>query len=104
MSEKQDILYWLQDWYQSNCDGNWEHNQNILILTIDNPGWSLSIKLEGTLLADRQFEELFIEKSETDWYCCRFKNSVYLADGGLHNLLDLIAVFKTWVQSCESNN
>ncbi len=25
-------LSWLQQWYQQQCDGDWEHNENIKII------------------------------------------------------------------------
>lgn len=32
-----DILKWLENWYSSNCDGDWEHLYGITIRTLDNP-------------------------------------------------------------------
>ena len=43
-----ELLFCLQKWFYSNCNGDWEHNQNITITTIDNPGWSVTINLENT--------------------------------------------------------
>jgi len=48
---------WLSSWYHSHCDGDWEHSARIRISTIDNPGWSISINLEGTELEETNFEE-----------------------------------------------
>lgn len=35
----------LEDWYQSNCDGDWEHGFGVTIESLDNPGWSLTADL-----------------------------------------------------------
>jgi hypothetical protein len=35
---QQDILEWIQKLLAKNCNGDWEHAQNFIITTIDNPG------------------------------------------------------------------
>ncbi|WP_081062456.1 Imm53 family immunity protein [Burkholderia cepacia] len=39
-----DSLTALQRWYESRCDGVWEHAHGIEVVTLDNPGWK--VKLE----------------------------------------------------------
>jgi immunity protein 53 of polymorphic toxin system len=34
----------IQAWYQSHCNGTWEHYLGIEIETTDNPGWLLTFK------------------------------------------------------------
>ena len=43
-----EIIARLSDWYQSQCNGTWEHELGIVIDTIDNPGWLVKIDLRGT--------------------------------------------------------
>ena len=38
-----DALNWINGWFQSNCDGDWEHGFGITIETLDNPGWCVKI-------------------------------------------------------------
>jgi len=38
-----DLLEQVEDWYSSQCNGDWEHQYGISIDTLDNPGWSRSI-------------------------------------------------------------
>jgi hypothetical protein len=57
----------LQEWFASQCDGDWEHGEGITIETLDNPGWSVDIELSGTPLEERDFESVQIERSEHDW-------------------------------------
>jgi hypothetical protein len=45
--EKDDFL-WLQKWYRTHCDGDWEHSRRIHLGTIDNPGWSVTLNLQDT--------------------------------------------------------
>ncbi|WP_308403849.1 Imm53 family immunity protein [Streptomyces sudanensis] len=46
---------YIQSWYASNCDGEWEHEFGIRMVTTDNPGWHIRIDvaetdLEGVVL------------------------------------------------------
>ena len=93
------LLQWTQEWYSNNCDGDWEHNQNIIITTIDNPGWSITIDLFGTVLSDKTFHEVFIEESSNNWFCCRVVEGKFLGDCGPQNLLNVIQIFRNWAES-----
>ncbi|SRR6266849_446582 len=105
-------LTWLQEWYSKHCDGEWEHGFGITIETIDNPGWSLTVCVEGTELASAIFEPVKVERSETDWMQCRvaerearpFRRSSqsyrrFEGFGGAANLSDIIGIFRTWVEA-----
>jgi len=98
MLSKLDAILWLQKWYYSQCDGDWEHDRNIIISTIDNPGWSVTIKLEGTVLENHKYVEYCINNTDLDWYNCRIKDNVFKGGGGPYNLLDIIHVFQHWVE------
>jgi Immunity protein 53 len=50
-----ELIIWLQKWYQSQCNGDWEHSYGITIQTLDNPGWSLFVNLDGTMMEERSF-------------------------------------------------
>ncbi len=56
----------LQNWYASNCDGDWEHSFGIRIETLDNPGWLVTIDLEDTRLEQASLTHDF-DHSDTDW-------------------------------------
>jgi hypothetical protein len=107
-----DDLSWLQQWYSEQCDDEWEHGSGITIETIDNPGWSVKIRVEGTELASAQFEPVKSALSETDWIQCRVaerKNGLlpnsspnyrrFEGFGGALNLGDIIKIFRTWVEA-----
>jgi len=38
-------IRWIEDWYQQQCDGDWEHCYELSITAIDNPGWNVEIPL-----------------------------------------------------------
>ena len=107
-----DELSWLQQWYSAQCDGEWEHGFGITIETIDNPGWSVKISLEGTELAAAPFEPVKNDVSETNWIQCRVAERkawptlrsspnyrAFEGHGGALNLPDIIKTFRTWAET-----
>ena len=46
------VLTDLQEWFASNCDGDWEHDFGIRIETMSDPGWMVTIDLEETNLEE----------------------------------------------------
>jgi hypothetical protein len=92
-------LNWLQDWYHSQCDGEWEHSYGIQIETLDNPGWIITIDLLETELEDCEFLEISAKRSDNDWINCLVKNGKFQGAGGSLNLLEILNVFKEWVES-----
>lgn len=50
-----EILIWIQDWYEAQCDGDWEHDYGVEINTLDNPGWMVKVDLTGTSLEGASF-------------------------------------------------
>lgn len=59
---------WLQGWYSRHTNGDWEHQNGILIETLDNPGWSVLIDLDGTELSEMDFQRRQVERSKNDWF------------------------------------
>ena len=45
-------ITWIEQWYQRQCDGNWEHQHGIKVETLDNPGWH--VEIDGLLPSRRQ--------------------------------------------------
>lgn len=50
----------LAAWYAARCDGKWEQQRGVVIETIDNPGWLVTINLDGTPLAKKEFEPITV--------------------------------------------
>jgi hypothetical protein len=89
----------LQNWYQSNCDGNWEHQYGISIDTLDNPGWRLSIDLKETYLETFTFDNIQIERSENDWLICQIREDKFEGFGGIYNLAEILDLFLDWADN-----
>jgi hypothetical protein len=92
-------LPWLQEWYLSQCDGDWEHSYGIKIGTLDNPGWSLRIDLAETELENEAFARTEQHRSERDWLVCWIENNAFHTACGPLNMSEGIATFRAWVES-----
>lgn len=92
------LIKWLEEWYSSQCDGDWEHSYGLKIDTLDNPGWFVSISLLETDLEYKQFEPVVTERSEIDWIQCKINKGHFEGAGGPSNLEEIITVFKNWVE------
>ena len=98
------ILEWIQEWYSSECDGDWEHTYGIKIETLDNPGWVVNIQLHETEYEDIELDSGLIENSEHDWYSFRIENSVFNAAGDLSKLEFLLKKFREIIESVKYPN
>ncbi len=90
-----DNLIWLQNWYDHQCDGSWEHTYGINIDTLDNPGWSLTIDLAETQLGDVVVPRAEVHRSEEDWLVYEIKDQQFVGYCGVLNLDELIGAFRT---------
>jgi Immunity protein 53 len=94
-----DDITWLENWYLSHCDGDWEHSYGVRIETLDNPGWSISIDLTGTALAGHPYQTLTQLESESDWIHCRVVDFVWHGNSDPRGLGRLVRVFREWVEA-----
>ena len=96
-----DILNWLQEWYKSNCDGDWEHVFGIKIDTLDNPGFTVCINLEGTNLEGKDFKKMAIDNGDDDWLFCWVENVVFNGVGDPNKLGKILEIFRDWADMQE---
>lgn len=89
----------LQAWYQSHSDGQWERSHGVTIESLDNPGWLVTIDLEGTPLADRPMEMFQREVSPGDWLVCEVSRNRFRGQGDPAKLIQILRVFQNWVES-----
>ena len=98
-----DPLSALQQWYQAQCNGDWEHGCGIKIDTLDNPGWRLTIHLTGTSAEKKGFEEVRIDTPEDDgrWLRCWVDrpSATFESACGPLMLNESIRVFLAWVST-----
>jgi Immunity protein 53 len=97
-------LHELQDWYLSQCNGDWEHTYGVSIGTLDNPGWSLEVELTDTNLEGLEFKERSYgigkdtEPNGQDWMVCKVKDRKFVSYGGPRKLEEIISVFLAWAK------
>jgi hypothetical protein len=90
-------LIWIQKWYLSNCDGDWEHAYGISIGTLDNPGWSVTINLRGTQSEGLTMDRIQRETTDSDWVHCSISNMEFQGAGGPENLDEILQIFRALV-------
>ena len=93
----------LQKWYQSQCNGDWEHCYGLKINTLDNPGWQVTIDIGETFLAEQPFTEVVALEHETEWIDCRVRNGKFEGHGGPGKLEEILHVFLKCACECEKS-
>lgn len=94
----------LQEWYQRQCNGEWEHDRGIRIESCDNPGWWVRIDLLGTPLEGQPFAPVMENvdaqrfRQGPRWLCCHVENGVWNGAGDETCLLSIIAIFLEWAE------
>ncbi|MGW5284370.1 immunity 53 family protein [Streptomyces collinus] len=96
MSGPEHVLEWLQSWYSSQCDGDWEHEWGVKVETTDNPGWFVKINLEETALADREHPRHQVTRGEHDWVMAWTSEQTFHVACGPGNLAEALSLFRIW--------
>ena len=91
-----DELRRLQEWYTSQCDGDWEHEYGLRIATLDNPGWSVEIDLAETELEAAVYAPVEDLSSEREWVHTWVDAEKFHGDGGPSMLATILRHFLDW--------
>ncbi|GKW22325.1 hypothetical protein PEC302107_40540 [Pectobacterium araliae] len=86
-------LLYLQSWYLSKCNGEWEHHHGIDISTIDNPGWKVVLTGEN----GRRSMEINNDLDENDWVVIKANDSEFKAYGDPEKLNFIFDKLKEWL-------
>lgn len=92
------MINWLQQWYKSQCDGNWEHIRGVKIETLDNPGWSVEIDFNDTNFEINDVPWSLNENSESDWIGYKVTNNVFNGSGDSLKLNSILELFKKIIE------
>lgn len=89
----------MQNWYHSQCDGEWEYSYLLRIQTLDFPGWSIDIDVE-TSLAATKFSSISLHESSSKWMDCWKEDSPskFKARCSSNRLLEAIGIFHKWAK------
>ncbi len=90
------VLNSIEEWFRSQCNGDWEHGEGIKISTLDNPGWAVDIDLTGTVLENKPYEAIRIERDGNDWLWCFTKYNKFIIRCGPKNLEQGLKTFLQW--------
>jgi hypothetical protein len=99
-----DEFGWLMRWYAAKSNGDWEHSYGVTIVTLDNPGWRVSIDLCGTGLEGQSFKAVSFnaeasgEGGHAHWHDCRVQDLKFIGAGGSFDLRRIVSVFREWVE------
>lgn len=96
-SHEPDPLTWLQAWYATQCDGDWEHEYGVSIETLDNPGWFLKLDLQETAMDGLTFPKREVHRSQHDWFIAQVVEGRFKVACGPLNLGEAIHQFRLWV-------
>jgi hypothetical protein len=99
MNESDQVLGWLQDWYATQCNDDWEHEWGVKIETLDNPGWTVTIDLEETDLAEHTYLRQDVNRSPHDWVWAWTSEKIFHARCGPANLIEALTLFRAWAIS-----
>ncbi|MBA3512518.1 Imm53 family immunity protein [Sphingomonas sp.] len=99
-------LEWLQQFYLSFCNGDWEHGfAGCTIENVDNPGWSFKFELAETVYEDVPGPEVRVGEDLTgdgpDWILLKKDGSKIEGACGPLKLDQLIGEFRSWVEKVE---
>lgn len=89
---------WLQSFFQSNCDGEWEHEYGCTIETTSDPGWKLTFELRGTTYDSLNLEELEDRQGPMSWMKCKIEDSVFIAYSSPKRLAECITLLRDLVE------
>ena len=98
-------LEWLQQFYLSLCNGDWEHQYGCKVDNIDNPGWQFKFDLADTVYADIPGPDVSagedINGDGPSWLFLKKEGSKIDGACGPLKLDDLIGEFRKWVDKVE---
>ena len=72
-----DRLDELQEWYASQCNGDWEHSCGVTILTSDNPAWNVTVDLAGTDMDGAVMAEVSHDNGHGEWMRCNITDNQF---------------------------
>lgn len=93
-------LQQLQEWFASQCNGEWEHHHGISVQSTDNPGWWVKISLRGTTLESKSFDKVKRGDVSMDpqppWLHCYVEDKTFNGAGDVTTLGEILDIFLAW--------
>lgn len=92
-------LDWLQLWYHSQCDGDWEHQYGVTMTLKKSEEWEFDIDLTYTEMQGIHLSDAEQSDPEGGWLRWRSDGWHFRAECSRKNVIAVIAEFRTWVES-----
>ena len=96
-------IKWIEEWFASQCNGDWEHGYAIRIETLDNPGWHVRINIAYTEWEGTSVPGELIETSENDWYHFKVESDEFVGYGDPSKLEFLLHQFRLLIEASHSH-
>ena len=99
------VLTGLATWFMAQCDGDWEHHHGVILESIDNPGWRLTVDLKGEHPDVLLVSEGEPPTSQTgnvggpSWLVCEVRQNRFVAAGDPSRLEELVRQFNSWIEN-----
>ena len=94
-------LDWLQHFYLSLCDGDWEHTYGLKIENCDNPGWLFEFELTDTPYENAEGPDITQGSDQAndgpDWLFLRKNGAKIEGACGPLKLDQLLGHFRLWI-------
>ena len=100
-------LEWLMGWFESRCDGSWEHKECLRLEAIDNPGWWITIDIAKERVDASKDTVLAVEGEPPSarngnvggpsWMLCQIKAGKFEGAGDSRKLARIIGCFREMV-------
>ncbi len=94
-------LEWLDNWYQRQCNGEWEHQHGMYLQPLEGWGWHLTINLEGTSAVNARPQQVRLDTTGGDWIACSIGADRFEGAGDPLRLEQIIGVFRQWVETAK---
>ncbi len=99
-------LEWLQKFYLSLCDGEWEHGYGFAIDNCDNPGWLFKFELTDTVYAQFAGPEISLGEHQLeeghDWLVLKREDTSIKGACGPLKLDALLGEFRGWIGNVDA--
>jgi hypothetical protein len=95
---RENAFDWLQSFFQSCCDGSWEHDYGCTMESGSAPGWRMTFDLNGTPYEGALLDELEDHLGPISWMRCKIEGGRYIADCSPKRLAECIEILRDVVE------
>ena len=91
------LLDWVQRWFISNCNGDWEHGYGINMEYTKETGWYVYFNVNHTSMYDCKFDKKD-KKGKKKWLTFEVNENSFIGRGDSSKLEEILQTFHDWVE------